>query len=227
MKLATNKITFVIILMFASFIMLSINHPNPNNALQYEIMQLKTQNDQLNNKLQDIQDYLQAETHDNNCVYDDSITNEIMTLYSLQQEQLLKIPVSQPIAHQDLLWISSKYGMRKHPILKRRMMHHGIDYVAKFNTPIYATAPGVVIRVIKRKYGYGNAIVIRHSDTFKTMYAHLNKINVCKNDSVQRNQIIGTVGSTGLSTGPHLHYEILKNDETINPIGVILLFENM
>lgn len=227
MKFFKRKIILTVSVISLAFTLISIDYIDPNVELSNRIRQLENENQQLNDKLQSIRDYLSAENSGKHCEYNDSVSKDITTLYTLQKEQMLKIPITQPIAYEDLLWISSWYGIRKHPIFKKNMMHYGIDYVAKKNTPVYATAPGIVVRVVKRKYGYGNTVVIKHGDVYMTMYAHLNAITVHKNDTVQRNQIIGTVGTTGLSTGPHLHYEVHKNGKTINPMDVIIIYENI
>ncbi|MGB0844901.1 MAG: M23 family metallopeptidase [Alphaproteobacteria bacterium] len=113
--------------------------------------------------------------------------------------------------------VTSKFGMRYHPVLKRRKMHKGTDYGAARGTPIYAASSGKVV-YRGRKGAYGNFIEIRHNSTYSTAYAHLSKFRrkVKKGTYVKKGQLIGYVGSTGRSTGPHLHFELRKNGRQIN-----------
>lgn len=119
--------------------------------------------------------------------------------------------------------MSSGYGMRRHPILGYNKMHKGVDFAAPLGTPIYAAGDGVIDR-IGRNGGYGNYIRIRHNNSLKTAYAHLHKFGkgMSKGKRVKQGQIIGYVGSTGRSTGPHLHYEVLLNGKQVNPNRVDL-----
>ena len=115
--------------------------------------------------------------------------------------------------------ISSRYGMRRHPILGYRRMHSGLDFRASHGTPIYAATDGTV-NYAGRNGGYGNFVRIRHAGGLSTGYAHMSRIAVRNGESVSRGQVIGYVGSTGLSTGPHLHYEMYRNGQTIDPSSV-------
>lgn len=133
-------------------------------------------------------------------------------------DSIINIPVFMPILTIDFDKITDNYGWRKHPIYKRWLFHEGIDIKTKYKTNVLATSDGVVIMVIKSKKGYGNRIVIDHKNGYKTLYAHLQGFNIKLGDKVKRGDIIGYVGSTGLSTGTHLHYEIIKNNRTVNPI---------
>ncbi|MCK5374300.1 MAG: M23 family metallopeptidase [Alphaproteobacteria bacterium] len=130
------------------------------------------------------------------------------------KQLLMKTPV-------DGARISSGYGMRKHPILGYSKMHKGIDFAAPSGTPIYAAGDGVVERA-NRFGNYGNYIRLRHNSTYKTAYAHLRKFakGMKTGKRVKQGQVIGYVGSTGRSTGPHLHYEVIKNGKQINPKNV-------
>ncbi|MDY0314555.1 MAG: M23 family metallopeptidase, partial [Bacteroidales bacterium] len=129
------------------------------------------------------------------------------------------LPVLQPIHVNELTRIGSFYGYRPHPILGVIQMHHGLDMVAPTGTPVYASGDGVVETVEKISTGYGNNILINHGvDGLSSRYAHLSSINVKKGQKVKRGELIGEVGSTGLSTAPHLHYEILINNSSINPL---------
>lgn len=125
----------------------------------------------------------------------------------------LRLPVKSPVRNGR---VSSSYGPRVDPFLKRLAMHTGIDFKAPYGARVYSTAPGTVI-LAKRKGGYGKMVEIRHANGFVTRYAHLSRIQVSEGDHVLAGDLIGNVGSTGRSTGPHLHYEIRKNDKPNNP----------
>ena len=113
--------------------------------------------------------------------------------------------------------ISSKYGTRTDPFSKKQKFHSGIDIAAKKGTPIYAAADGVINKSDFNKSGYGNLIIIDHGNDIGTWYAHLNERLVSKNKKVKKGELIGKVGSTGNSTGPHLHFEVRKGGNTLNP----------
>ena len=115
--------------------------------------------------------------------------------------------------------VSSKFGMRFHPVFKKDKFHRGIDFKAPTGTSVLATSNGEVMQVKIHKKGYGKHIVIKHDDHYTTMYAHLDEIKVSKGQRVNIGDVIGTVGSTGSSTVPHLHYEVIKNGKAIDPIA--------
>ncbi|WP_309545404.1 M23 family metallopeptidase [Thalassotalea euphylliae] len=117
-------------------------------------------------------------------------------------------------------WLSSYYGVRKDPFNGRPAMHKGVDFAGKENAPIIATASGIVSWSGER-YGYGNLIEIDHGDGYKTRYGHNKTLLVTMGDVVEKGQIIARMGSTGRSTGPHVHYEILRNNAQINPIKYV------
>ena len=123
-----------------------------------------------------------------------------------------------PIRENDLIRFASHYGYRNHPIFKIRKFHKGVDLTASTGTPVYATAPGIVIIAANAHDGYGNKIVIDHGNGYKTVYAHLNKINVKYGAQVNLASKIGEVGNTGRSISPHLHYEVRKNNHPVNPL---------
>lgn len=127
------------------------------------------------------------------------------------------VPVGMPVTIAELTRISDEYGWRKHPIHKKWIFHEGTDFAAPLGSNILSTSDGVIERVIKSKKGYGNRIIIDHGYGYKTVYAHLKSFNVEKGDVVKKGDVIGYVGSTGLSTGPHLHYEVLVNNRPLNP----------
>jgi len=136
-----------------------------------------------------------------------------------EKEALLKtIPAIQPVQSKDLSHVASGYGMRMHPILKYRRMHNGMDFTASPGTPIYATGDGKVVKAGLGS-GYGKMVIIEHGFGYKTYYAHLSKYNTSKGRNVKRGEIIGYVGNSGLSAGPHLHYEVHKNGVVLNPVN--------
>lgn len=118
-------------------------------------------------------------------------------------------------------YISSPYGWRIHPITGMREFHHGVDIAAPLGTPVRATANGIVVYAGKTRFN-GNFVIIEHGYGYSTLYAHLKKYKVKIGQRVERGDVIGYVGSTGLSTGPHLHYEVWKHKRRVNPIAYIL-----
>lgn len=135
-----------------------------------------------------------------------------------KEEMLQHIPAIQPVANKNLKRLSSYYGYRTDPIYKVRKFHPGIDFSAPTGTDVYATGDGKVIEVKKSRRGYGNKIVIDHGWGYQSMYAHLHEFKVRRGEKVKRGQLIGTVGNSGKSTAPHLHYEVRKNGKKVNPI---------
>lgn len=132
------------------------------------------------------------------------------------------IPAIQPVDNKDLDRLSTVYGMRLNPVLNKMMPHKGFDFMADPGTPIYATGDGVVILARMTYGGFGNQILIDHGYGYKTRYAHLNRtkpFNVKVGDRVKRGQVIGYMGNTGRSAGPHLHYEVLENGRQVLPLG--------
>ncbi|MDG5789532.1 peptidoglycan DD-metalloendopeptidase family protein [Evansella sp. AB-P1] len=129
------------------------------------------------------------------------------------EEELRTIPTIMPAAEGR---ITSEFGNRTDPISWDSSFHSGIDIAAPLNTPIYSTADGEVIAA-GRDGGYGLRIIIEHGDTYETLYAHLNYIDVEVGDKVKKGDKIGGMGTTGRSTGVHVHYEVRRNGELINP----------
>ncbi|MDN3653572.1 M23 family metallopeptidase [Thalassotalea ponticola] len=113
-------------------------------------------------------------------------------------------------------WLSSYYGVRKDPFTGKPAMHKGVDFAGKENAEVFATGSGVV-SFAGEKYGYGLMVEIDHGNSYKTRYAHNKENLVALGDVVNKGQAIAKMGSTGRSTGPHVHYEILRNDKQINP----------
>lgn len=128
------------------------------------------------------------------------------------------IPAIQPISNKDLRQTASGYGMRIDPIYKTAKFHSGMDFSAHQGTPVYATGNGKVVKAGWEGL-YGNTIIINHGFGYETRYAHLSKIDVRVGQKVVRGETIGKVGSTGKSTGPHLHYEVHVKGEVVNPIN--------
>jgi murein DD-endopeptidase MepM/ murein hydrolase activator NlpD len=145
--------------------------------------------------------------------------DEIAKLAEDKEKFLESIPAIQPVSNMDLTRMASGYGYRTDPFTKVRKFHFGMDFTAPRGTPIYATGNGVVKRADSRSTGYGKHIRIDHGYGYVSLYAHLYKYNVKVNQRVKRGDLIGFVGSTGRSEAPHLHYEIFKDGERINPIN--------
>jgi murein DD-endopeptidase MepM/ murein hydrolase activator NlpD len=117
--------------------------------------------------------------------------------------------------------ISSHFGMRFHPIRKVNKMHFGMDVSAVIGTPVYATATGYVQIASYHQAGYGTMVKLKHQFGFQSIYGHLKTFTCKAGEFIKRGELIGYVGSTGLSTGPHLHYEIVKNNQRIDPIQFV------
>jgi len=145
--------------------------------------------------------------------------DEIIELAKNKEEMVKSIPAIQPISNNDLTRVASPFGVRIHPYYKVLKMHTGMDFTAPSGTEIYATGDGVVVDVDRSKRGYGNTIIIDHGFGYKTLYAHLSEILVGVGRKVKRGEVIGLVGNTGMSLAPHLHYEVRKQDEPINPVN--------
>lgn len=145
--------------------------------------------------------------------------DEVVELAKNKAEMLASIPAIQPVSNEKLTRVASGFNYRIHPIYKIKHFHTGIDFTSPRGTEIYATGNGVVHDVKRKNRGYGNHIIIDHGYGYKTLYAHMSKFNVRKGQKVNRGDVIGYVGSTGTSTAPHLHYEVIKNGEKINPVN--------
>ena len=159
--------------------------------------------DELKRKL-----YIQTKSYD-----------ELFGMANNKEDLIAAIPAIQPIYNKDLRRVASGYGMRIDPFLKVRRMHYGLDFSVNKGPRIYATADGKVV-IIKSSFGgLGKHIYLDHGNGYRTVYAHLNKFNVKKGQKVKRGELIAYSGNTGRSTSPHLHYEVHKNGEKINPIN--------
>lgn len=135
-----------------------------------------------------------------------------------KEKILAATPAIQPVSNKDLDRIASGFGYRIDPIYKTIKLHAGLDFTAPTGTPIYATADGVVTVSGFSDGGYGNHVVINHGYGYETLYGHMSRIKAKRGQKVTRGEVIGYVGSTGKSTGPHLHYEVHKNGQKIDPV---------
>jgi murein DD-endopeptidase MepM/ murein hydrolase activator NlpD len=135
------------------------------------------------------------------------------------KEQLLRCtPAIQPVSNKDLTRVASGFGYRIDPIYKTVKLHAGLDFAAPQGTPIYATANGTVTVAGNSGNGYGNHVVINHGYGYETLYGHMVKVKARAGQQIKRGEVIGYVGSTGKSTGPHCHYEVHKNGQKIDPV---------
>ena len=145
--------------------------------------------------------------------------DEITKLAEEKEKLLEAIPAIQPINNEDMTRMASGYGWRSDPFTKARKMHWGMDFTARKGIPVYATGDGRVTRADNNSSGYGKHIRVEHGYGYMSLYGHLSKYNVRVGQKVERGDLIGFVGSTGRSEAPHLHYEVWKDGERINPIN--------
>lgn len=144
--------------------------------------------------------------------------DDVVALAENKEKLFAAIPAIQPVANKELIALASGFGMRIHPVYKVRKLHTGVDFAATIGTPIYATADGVIDRQDVSFSGYGKVIEIDHGFGYRTRYAHMHGFAVRFGQKVKRGDLIGYVGDTGLSTAPHLHYEVFVNGIHVNPI---------
>jgi murein DD-endopeptidase MepM/ murein hydrolase activator NlpD len=137
---------------------------------------------------------------------------------AIEENVSLNIPYGNPLAVP--ISVSSSFGYRTHPIYRTKFFHKGIDLDCNTGTKIFATANGVV-ELARWGRGYGYYVIINHGNGYKTLYAHLSRIKVQVGKQIKADYLIGYAGNTGLSTGPHLHYEIIKNGKAIDPANYI------
>jgi hypothetical protein len=153
-------------------------------------------------------------------IYVQSVSyDKIIDLAKNKEKMLACIPAIMPISNKDLTLTASGWGFRIHPIYHVMKFHFGMDFTSPPGTDVYATGDGVVEETESSKTGYGNKILINHGFGYKTIYGHLRGFNVKPGQKIHRGDIIGFVGSTGLSTGPHLHYEVELNNTKVNPVN--------
>ena len=150
--------------------------------------------------------------------YQEKSFNEITSFIKNKEELLASTPAIQPVSNSDLKRVASGYGYRIDPVYKTVKFHAGLDFTAPQGTPIYATANGVVKVAGNLGNGFGNHVVINHGYGYETLYGHMFRIKVKAGTRIKRGEIIGWVGNTGKSTGPHCHYEVHKNGRTLDPV---------
>lgn len=144
---------------------------------------------------------------------------ELQKLAKDKEKLLSCVPAIQPVSNKELKRMASGFGWRIDPVYKTSRMHTGIDFTADIGTEVYATGDAVVESAETGSWGYGMCIVLNHGFGYKTRYAHLSAFKVKPGQKVKRGELIGLVGNTGKSTGPHLHYEVEMNGNKINPIN--------
>jgi murein DD-endopeptidase MepM/ murein hydrolase activator NlpD len=146
--------------------------------------------------------------------------DDVVRMAKNKEKLIASIPAIMPINQKDLAHaVTSGFGWRTHPIYKTPEFHPGMDFTAETGTPIYATGDGIVEVADNLAQGYGNHVVIDHGFGYETLYGHMSRIKARVGQKVLRGELIGWVGSTGLSTAPHVHYEVIKNGEKVNPIN--------
>ena len=144
--------------------------------------------------------------------------DDIEEMVKNKEKLLAAIPAIQPVSNRDLTRIASGFGTRIDPVYKVPKFHAGLDFTAPIGTPIYATAEGVVSEAGFNAGGYGNRVLINHGYGYETLYGHMVRIKVRAGQKVNRGEVIGWVGSTGKSTGPHCHYEVHKDGTPVDPV---------
>lgn len=144
--------------------------------------------------------------------------DEINEMIKNKEKLLAAIPAIQPLNNKDLTRIASGFGTRIDPVYKVTKFHAGLDFTAPQGTPIYATADGTVKEATYNTGGYGNMVLINHGFGYQTLYGHMYRIKTKAGMHVKRGQVIGYVGNTGKSTGPHCHYEVHRNGDPVDPV---------
>ncbi|MDX9941003.1 MAG: M23 family metallopeptidase [Bacteroidales bacterium] len=144
--------------------------------------------------------------------------DEVFEMAKNKADMLASIPAIIPIAKGTERLVSG-FGFRIHPIYKSLRMHTGVDFTAPTGTPIYATGNGVVKRAQRDNSGYGLMVEVDHGYGYTTIYAHMSQVKVRVGQTIKRGEVIGLVGNTGLSSGPHLHYEVIRNGKKVNPVN--------
>lgn len=143
---------------------------------------------------------------------------DLMKLAKKKEERFASLPAIQPVSNKELKRFSSGFGHRPDPIHGTRRMHYGVDFSAPKGTPIYATANGTISKTTFSRGGFGYYVKIDHGFGYETLYGHMSEYIVKAGQKIKRGEVIGYVGNTGKSTAPHLHYEVHKNKEKINPV---------
>jgi murein DD-endopeptidase MepM/ murein hydrolase activator NlpD len=143
---------------------------------------------------------------------------EIDAMIKNKERLLAAIPAIQPISNKNLRHVASGFGYRIDPVYKVAKFHAGLDFAAPQGTPVYATADGIIKEADYNAGGYGNHVVINHGYGYETLYGHMYRMRARVGQKVKRGQVIGYVGSTGKSTGPHCHYEVRKSGQPVDPV---------
>jgi len=144
---------------------------------------------------------------------------ELQKLAKDKEKLLSCVPAIQPVHNKNLIHLLSGFGYRIDPIYKTKRMHTGVDFTAEVGTEVYATGDGVIELVETEAWGYGKCIVINHGFGYKTRYAHLSAFKIKQGQKIKRGELIGLIGNTGKSTGPHLHYEVELNGKNLDPVN--------
>ena len=194
--------------------------PIPDSTRAKEMEQLKElqvvqqmNNNELTNSIVRSLNNLTART-----AYQQKSYNEIGGFIKNKELLLASTPAIQPISNKSLNRLASGFGYRVDPVYKTVKFHAGLDFAAPLGTPIYATADGIVRVAGNLGNGYGNHVVLNHGYGYETLYGHMYRIGVKNGHRVKRGEVIGYVGSTGKSTGPHCHYEVHKNGRPLDPV---------
>lgn len=145
--------------------------------------------------------------------------DEVIVMAKNKEKMVQSVPAIQPISVKEMVRISDTFGFRRDPFTKNYKKHLGVDFVGPVGIPIYVTGNGTVVSAEFSFFGYGNVVVVDHGFGYKSRYAHLFKISVTKGQQVARGQVIGELGNSGRSTGPHLHYEVLLRENQVDPIN--------
>ncbi len=143
---------------------------------------------------------------------------EITSMVKNKEKLLRAIPAIQPVSNKNLNRIGGSFGYRIDPVYKDFRFHQGLDFTAPSGTPIYATADGVVQIAGFSTDGYGNKVVINHGFGYQTLYGHMFRVKAKAGQTVKRGEVIGYIGNTGKSTGPHCHYEVIKRGIKVDPV---------
>lgn len=144
--------------------------------------------------------------------------DQVFKMAKEKEQMIASIPAIQPVDYHDLRRIGSYFGYRTDPFYKVTKFHEGMDFTGASGTKIYATGDGVIVEAEYNRGGYGNSIKLNHGYGYETVYAHLSGFKVRVGQKVKRGEVIGFMGNTGKSTAPHLHYEVHKNGQPVNPI---------
>ncbi len=156
--------------------------------------------------------YIQSKSYD-----------ELLAMAKERKKRLIYFPAISPIPKEDVAYISDYFGYRMHPVHKKRLFHWGVDLSADVGTPIHAPANGVVEELNYASYGFGKLLTIDHGYGLKTLYGHLSRFNVTQGQVVKRGDTIAFVGNAGITSGPHLHYGMVKDGKKINPFNFFTL----